>query len=77
MSKLIQIKNVPDGVHRTLKARAAHAGLTLSDYLVKELSDIAARPTLEDALAALKARGPISKPFDSAAAVRAERETRR
>jgi plasmid stability protein len=77
MSKLVQIKNVPDGVHRTLKARAAQAGMTLSDYLLKEISDVAARPTLEEVLAKLKARGPISKPFDSAAAVRAEREARR
>jgi plasmid stability protein len=77
MSKLVQIKNVPDGVHRTLKARAAQAGMTLSDYLLKEISDVAARPTLEEVLAKLKARGPISKPFDSAAAVRAEREGRR
>lgn len=77
MSKLIQIKNVPDTIHRTLKARAASAGMTLSDYLLKEISDVAAKPTLEEILARLKARGPISKPFDSAAAVRAERETRR
>ena len=77
MSKLVQIKNVPDAVHRTLKARAAQAGMTLSDYLLKELSEVAARPTLEEVLSRLKARGPIDKPFDSAAAVRAERESRR
>ncbi|MEP6862769.1 MAG: hypothetical protein ABJE66_19240 [Deltaproteobacteria bacterium] len=77
MSKLVQIKNVPEGVHRTLKARAAQAGMTLSDYLLKEISEVAARPTLEEVLAKLKARGPIAKPFDSAAAVRAEREARR
>ncbi len=76
MSKLVQIKNVPEAVHRTLKARAAQAGMTLSDYLLKEISDVAARPALEEILARLKARGPISKPFDSAAAVRAEREGR-
>ena len=77
MSKLIQIKNVPDPIHRTLKARAASAGMTLSDYLLKEISDVARKPTLEEILARLKVRGPISKPFDSAAAVRAEREARR
>jgi hypothetical protein len=77
MSKLIQIKNVPDSVHRTLKSRAAQAGMTLSDYLLKELSDVAARPTLEEILARLEARGTRGKPFDSAAAVRAERESRR
>jgi predicted nucleic acid-binding protein len=36
MSKLIQIRNVPDELHRTLKARAAKAGMTLSDYLLYE-----------------------------------------
>jgi len=77
MSKMIQIKNVPEGVHRTLKARAAHAGMTLSDYLLKELSDIAARPTLDEVLTRLKTRGPIDRRFDSAAAVRSERESRR
>ena len=77
MSKLVQIKNVPDAVHRTLKARAAQAGMTLSDYLLKELSDIAARPTLDEILNGLKTRGPVDRRFDSAAAVRAERESRR
>ncbi|MHB8877511.1 MAG: FitA-like ribbon-helix-helix domain-containing protein [Myxococcaceae bacterium] len=74
---MIQIKNVPDPVHRTLKARAAQAGMTLSDYLLKEISSVAERPTLEELLARLKARGPIDSRFDSAAAVRAERESRR
>jgi plasmid stability protein len=77
MSKLIQIKNVPDAVHRTLKARAAQAGMTLSDYLLKEISDIAARPTLDEILERLETRGPIDRKFDSAAAVRSERESRR
>ena len=77
MSKLVQIKNVPDAVHRTLEARAAQAGMTLSDYLLKEISDIAARPTLDEILNGLKKRGPIDRKFDSAAAVRAERESRR
>lgn len=75
MSKMIQIKNVPDSVHRALKARAAQTGMTLSDYLLKEISEVAKRPTLEEILAALEARGPVDVPFDSAAAVRAERES--
>lgn len=77
MPKMVQIKNVPDATHRTLKSRAAQAGMTLSDYLLKEISAVAERPTLESILAGLKARGPIDKPFDSATAVRAERESRR
>lgn len=77
MSKMVQIKNVPEVIHRTLKSRAAQAGMTLSDYLLREISAVARRPTLEDLLAGLRARGPIDKPFDSAAATRAEREFRR
>lgn len=77
MPTMIQIKNVPDRVHRTLKARAAQAGMSLSDYLLREISAVAERPTLEDLLARLEARGPIDSKLDSAAAVRAERESRR
>jgi plasmid stability protein len=76
MSRLVQIKNVPDPVHRKLKARAAQAGMTLSDYLLRELTAVAARPTVEEVLAGLKARGPIDRPFDTAAAVRLERDSR-
>lgn len=77
MPTMIQIKNVPDRVHRTLKARAAQAGMSLSDYLLREISAVAERPTLEEILTRLKARGPIDSHLDSAAAVRAERESRR
>jgi len=76
MSTMIQIKNVPGPMHRTLKARAAQAGMSLSDYLLREISAVAERPTLEDLLARLKARGPIDAQFDAGAAVRAERESR-
>lgn len=45
MSKMIQMRHVPDDVHRKLKARAAAEGLSLSDYLVREMRRIADRPT--------------------------------
>ena len=48
MSKMIQIRNVPDDLHRTLKIRAAEAGMTLSDYLLAEIEDVAAMPTPEE-----------------------------
>jgi plasmid stability protein len=48
MSKMIQIRNVPDDVHRTLKIRAAQRGMTLSDYLKQELEHMAQLPTLEE-----------------------------
>ena len=46
----IQIRNVPDDVHRTLKARAAAAGLSLSEYLLAEVARIAERPPVADVL---------------------------
>ena len=53
MSKMVQIRNVPDSLHRKLKARAAESGRTLSDYLLAKLQCLAARPTREDMLARL------------------------
>lgn len=48
MSKMIQIRNVPDPLHRELKSRAAKAGMSLSDYLLDEIRRIAERPTPEE-----------------------------
>jgi antitoxin FitA len=43
--KMIQIRNVPDEIHATLKSRAALDGLSLSDYLLREMKRISERPT--------------------------------
>jgi plasmid stability protein len=51
MSRSIQIRNVPDGVHRTLRTRAAAAGVSLSDYLLAEITRVAERPPVADVLA--------------------------
>jgi plasmid stability protein len=48
MFKIIQIRHVPDGLHRKLKARAALEGLSLSDYLLQEVRRMAERPTTAD-----------------------------
>jgi antitoxin FitA len=48
MTKLIQLRNVPDALHRGLKARAAMAGMSLSDYLLAEIKEIPERPTLTE-----------------------------
>lgn len=53
MSKMIQIRNVPDALHRKLKARAAMEGMTLSEYLLFELRHVAERPTRQELLARL------------------------
>ena len=56
MSKMVQIRNMPDALHRKLKARAVDSGQTLSDYLMAELERVAARPTREEMLTRLLAR---------------------
>ncbi len=58
MAKMIQVRNVPDEVHRTLKARAATAGMSLSDYVKRDLEQAAARPSLEEIDARVSARRP-------------------
>jgi plasmid stability protein len=76
MSTMIQIRNVPDPIHRTLKARAAEEGLSLSDYLLRELRQIAARPTPAQMLERLSAREPVRTRESVAAMVRRERDAR-
>jgi antitoxin FitA len=76
MSRMIQIRNVPDSLHRTLKARAAMAGMSLSDYLLKEIRLIAERPTMEEMRRRLHQREPVQLPESAADAVRAERDSR-
>lgn len=76
MSKMIQLRNVPDELHRTLKAQAAMSGMSLSDYLIAEIRDIAERPTLRELQQRLKTRSPVKLPMSAAAAVRLERDSR-
>ncbi len=59
MSKMIQIRNVPDDLHRTLKVRAAKAGMPLSDYLLSEIERVAERPTLAEMMERLRSREPV------------------
>ena len=59
MSKMIQIRNVPDDLHRTLKVRAAKAGMTLSDYLLSEIERVAEKPTLAEMMERLRSRDPV------------------
>lgn len=59
MSKMIQIRNVPDDMHRELKMRAAAAGMSLSDYIKKELGFLTERKmSVEEIDARLQALGP-------------------
>ena len=76
MSVMIQIRNVPDDLHRELKARAARAGMSLSDYLLAEVRALASRPTLEALRARLAARAAVEPALPPADAVRAERDAK-
>ena len=76
MSAMIQIRNVPNELHRRLKARAALAGMSLSDYLLKEIRVAAERPTLEELRARLERRPMVTPSVPPAQAVRAERDSR-
>lgn len=73
---MIQIRNVPDELHRRLKARAAEAGLSLSEYLLQELRDSAALPTPEEFQKRLRARSTVVPSVSIAEAVRQERDSR-
>jgi len=76
MSKMIQLRNVPDRLHRTLKARAAMAGMSLSDYLLAEIKEIAEKPTLAEFRERLHKREPLNFDIDTARMVREERDSR-
>jgi antitoxin FitA len=76
MSKMIQLRNVPDALHRRLKSRAALAGKSLSDYLIGEIRDLAERPTREELHARLQARSAAAPRVAPEQAVRAERDAR-
>jgi hypothetical protein len=59
MSKMIQIRNVPDDIHRALKARAAKEGMPLSAFLLREVARVAERPTLEELFERARQRKPL------------------
>jgi plasmid stability protein len=76
MPTMIQIRNVPDALHRRLKSRAALEGKSLSDYLLAEIREAAERPTLAELRARLATREPVSPSPEPALAIRAERDSR-
>lgn len=73
---MIQIRNVPDDLHRDLKVRAAQTGMTLSDYLLAELQALAVRPTMREWLASSRQWQPVRVAEPPAAAIAAERSRR-
>lgn len=71
---MIQIRNVPDELHRRLKSRAALAGMSLSDYLLQEIRHAAERPTIEEFRARLRQRPSVTLSVSPAEIIRAERD---
>lgn len=76
MPVVLQIRNVPCDLHRQLKARAALEGMSLSDYVLRELRHAIDRPTLDEIRKRLSNRQPAQPHPAPAAAVRAERKSR-
>ena len=76
MAKMIQLRNVPDELHRKLKSRAAKAGMSLSDYLLEQIKADAESPTVEELLERLASRTPVKSRLSSAEIIRQEREKR-
>lgn len=66
----------PDALHRSLKAKAARSGMSLSGYLLKEFGEIAERPTLSEFRKRLHARESIPDALDTARLLREDRAVR-
>lgn len=73
MTTTIEIRNVPEALHQRLETRAALAGKSLSDYLLREISRLAAQPTPDELRARLRRRPKATVSVSPAEAVRAER----
>jgi hypothetical protein len=76
MGKMVQIRNMPDKLHRTLKSRAAQAGMSLSEYLLRELKKVGDKPSVEELLERIRSRPPIEPGVSSAEIIREGREER-
>jgi hypothetical protein len=75
MARMIQIRNVPEDLHRALKIRAALLGMSLSDYLLSEIELVAEKPTLAEMLERLEKRKPVKVDESSATVIRRHRDS--
>ncbi len=71
---MIQIRNVPEETHRRLKARAALEGMSMSDYILRELRRLAEKPTLEELRARIAEQPKVELRESAAEAVRTIRD---
>ena len=73
---LLQIRNVPPELHRLLKARAAMEGLSMSEYVLREVRKALERPSRQEVLQRLRTRPVRRLKRDPAKVIRAERDSR-
>lgn len=73
---MLQVRNVPDEIHRTLKARAALAGMSLSEYVLRELRRAAERPTPQELRRRIEGRSPVTPSVSPAELLAEERRSR-
>lgn len=77
MPKMIQIRNVPDDLHRALRLRALAEGVSLSEYLLRLARRDVAKPTMTEWLERIEARGPLDRSgLSSAQLIREDRDNR-
>ena len=76
MSRMIQFRKVPYSLNRTLKAQAALSGMSLSDFLLAEIRQVAERPTIAELRERLRRRSRVGSAVSAAEAVRRERDAR-
>lgn len=73
---MVQIRSVPNDLHRRLKARAAIEGMSMSDYVLREIRKALDRPTRQEILERLQARPVRQLKRNAADMIRAERDSR-
>jgi antitoxin FitA len=76
MSKMIQVRDVPDHIHNTLKSRAVREGMSLSDFIKRELERAAERPTMQEWLERTRQAKPIRTNSNAAEIIRGLRDER-
>jgi plasmid stability protein len=76
MSKMIQVRDVPDSLHGTLKSRAAREGMSLSDFIKRELERVAERPTMREWLENTRQAKPVPSKHTAAQVIRELRDER-
>lgn len=76
MPKMVQVRNVPDDVHEELRRRAARAGMSLSEFLLRELRELSRRSTLEEIFERVEARGARTELEEVTSIVRSLRDGR-